>query len=71
MKFKFIIAFLLFSLPVFAADFLYSGKLYSGVTASQVTGIKTYGMYEAGIDFGFGIRHERFKFDSKDRKSVV
>jgi len=69
MKIKFLalVLFLFLSLPVFAVDFVYSGKLYSGATASQVTGFKTYGMFEGGIDFGFGIKHKKLKFDSNSQ----
>ena len=59
-----LLSLMLFSLPVFALDFVYSGKLYSGVTAREATHNKTLGIYEAGFDFGFGIRHDFWKFDS-------
>ena len=67
MKKIIVVLFLFLSLPVFALDFVYSGKLYSGGTATQVTGLNTYGMYEAGFDFGFGIRYDKLKFDSNSQ----
>lgn len=67
MKLKLLVIFLLFSMPSWAFDLMYSGKLYSGATASQVTGFRTYGMFEGGIDFGFGIKHDKLKFESNSQ----
>ncbi|MCK5614451.1 hypothetical protein KAR91_71970 [Candidatus Pacearchaeota archaeon] len=67
MKIKFLVLFLFLSLPAFAVDFVYSGKLYSGAVANQVTGFGTTGMFEGGIDFGFGIKHDSLKFEGNSQ----
>ena len=67
MKLKFLIIFLLLSLPVFATDFVYSGKLYSGAVANQVTGFGTNGMFESGVDLGFGLKHDLLSFETNSQ----
>ena len=65
MRLNIFILFLFLSLPVFATEYVYSGRVYYGAVADQADGHDTYSRMQAGLELGFDLDHENFRFSSR------